>query len=121
MSQVNDRPASLPARTAAVAVGEERWVVYGRRGLYAFDVPHPTRPSARPSAEPDSWQRPTVAVDEAGLRPVTGPVAPPPRSAYPLGHWLSEPVVLDGSPAGSSTSPVPDRPGACWAVACRAS
>ncbi|MCZ9340696.1 hypothetical protein NGM37_23335, partial [Streptomyces sp. TRM76130] len=159
------RPTPLPVRSAAVALGDDRWVVYGRRGLYTLDAPRPTRSSA----EPGFWQRPllpsarstavwpmpapaaergqalgpwlssvfgdralrrlfpealpseltdhraaavltgiglpaltgtappfvtTLALDETGLRPVTGPAAPQPHSAYLLGHWLSEPVVL---------------------------
>ncbi|MGW1958232.1 SUKH-4 family immunity protein [Streptomyces sp. NPDC001920] len=170
-----DWPGLLIARTGAEAADEERWVAYGTRGLYAFDVlhaegltagpgtwPRPLVPSLR---SPAPWPEPapiaeqgqalnawftttfgdhalrrlpltalpvgltephartllsetgmpaldgttpafltTVALDQAGLEPVDSP-----GDSYLLGHWLAEPVVLEGrtgrvlllSPAGT--------------------
>ncbi|MFI7412248.1 SUKH-4 family immunity protein [Streptomyces sp. NPDC049627] len=158
-------PGHLLPHCGAEAVDGDRWVAYGPKGLYAFDVlrpeeltlgPGPWRRSLVPSFRstavwpmpaPVSGQREalaewfatafgdqalrrlpvaslpaalteaeagallsevgfpeldgsapafltTVAVDEAGLAPVERSESSEP--AYLLGHWLSEPIILEG-------------------------
>lgn len=160
-----DWPGLLIARSGAEAAEEGRWVAYGSRGIYAFDVLHPEEltegpglwqqslvPSLRctalwpmpapvaeqgerlntwfttafgdqplhrvPTADlPTGLTEPqarvtlsetgfpaldgtapafltTVALDQTGLEPVERPDSPEP--SYLLGHWLTDPVVLEG-------------------------
>jgi len=160
-----DWPGLLIARSGAEAADEERWVAYGPRGLYAFDVLHPESLTAGPGLWQRSlvpsfrstavWPMPapvaeqgealnawfttvfgdhalrrlpvadlpadltepqarailcdtgfpalggtapafltTVTIDQTGLEPVERPDFP--ECCYLLGHWLAEPVVLEG-------------------------
>ncbi|MFG2274979.1 SUKH-4 family immunity protein [Streptomyces chartreusis] len=157
-----DWPGLLIARSGAERASEGRWVAYGPRGLYAFDVLH----SEDLTAGPGFWQRPlvpsppstslwplpapvaeqgraldawftttfgdhalhrlalsglpdgltdpraratlaetgfpaldgtvpafltTIALDRTGLEPYDSP-----ERAYLIGHWLTQPVILDG-------------------------
>ncbi|SEC05728.1 SUKH-4 family immunity protein [Streptomyces sp. KS_5] len=157
-----DWPGLLIARSGAEQASEGRWVAYGSRGLYAFDVLHPEELTAGPgfwqrslvpSPPPTSpWPLPspvaeqgraldawftttfgdqalrrlpstglpagltdpqaratltetgfpaldgtapafltTIALDRTGLQPYDSP-----ERSYLLGHWLTEPVTLDG-------------------------
>ncbi|MFJ9589883.1 SUKH-4 family immunity protein [Streptomyces acidicola] len=160
-----DWPGLLIARSGAEAADEGRWVAYGSRGIYAFDVLRPEEltdgpglwqqslvPSLRSTA---LWPMPahvaeqgealnawfatafgdqplrrlpttdlptgltapqarailsetgfpaldgtapafltTIALDQTGLEPVERLDSPEP--SYLLGHWLTEPVVLEG-------------------------
>ncbi|MFF4883160.1 SUKH-4 family immunity protein [Streptomyces nigra] len=164
-AEFSDVPVRLLPDCGAERVDGNRWVAYGPRGLYAFDVLHPEKlaprtapwqrslvPSFRSTA---AWPMPapasgqhealtswfattfgekalrrlpaaalpaalseteagallsevgfpalggeapafltTVAVDEAGLPSVDHPESSEP--AYLLGHWLADPVILEG-------------------------
>ncbi|MCT9079505.1 SUKH-4 family immunity protein [Streptomyces fulvoviolaceus] len=160
-----DWPGLLTTRSGAEAADEGRWVAYGSRGLYAFDVLHPEAltpgpgvwqrslvpsfrstalwPMPTPVAEqgealntwfttafgghalrrlpvadlPTDLSEPrartilsdtgfpaldgtapafltTVAIDQTGLARIGGPDSP--EASYLLGHWLTEPIVLEG-------------------------
>ncbi|MFE9441508.1 SUKH-4 family immunity protein [Streptomyces sp. NPDC006602] len=158
-------PGLLIARSGAEAAEAGRWVAYGSRGLYAFDVLHPESLTAGPGFWQRSlvpsfrstalWPMPapvaeqgkalntwfttafgdhalrrirvadlppdlseprarallsetgfpaldgtapafltTVAIDQTGLEPIEGPDSP--NCSYLLGHWLTEPIFLEG-------------------------
>ncbi|MFF0731980.1 SUKH-4 family immunity protein [Streptomyces chartreusis] len=68
-----DWPGLLIARSGAEQASEGRWVAYGSRGLYAFDVLHPEELTAGPGF----WQRSLVP-------------SPPPTSLWPLPTPVAE-------------------------------
>ncbi|MGW4755612.1 SUKH-4 family immunity protein [Streptomyces chartreusis] len=157
-----DWPGLLIARSGAEQASAGRWVAYGSRGLYAFDVLHPEElragpgfwqrslvplppstalwplpaPAAGQGRALDAWFTTTfgdqalrrlphtdlptdltdpqaratlaetgfpalagtapaflttIALDRTGLEPFDSP-----ECSYLLGHWLTEPVILDG-------------------------
>lgn len=157
-----DWPGLLIARSGAEQASGDRWVAYGSRGLYAFDVlrpekltagpgfwqrslvPSPPSTSLWPLPAPVAEQGPgldawftatfddqalrrlprtalpadltdprsrtmltetgfpaldgtapafltTLALDRTGLEPFDSP-----ERSYLLGHWLTEPVIIDG-------------------------
>ncbi|MFJ9122379.1 SUKH-4 family immunity protein [Streptomyces sp. NPDC102394] len=81
-----DWPGPLIARTAVEAAGDGRWVGYGPRGLYVFDVLNAGELTSGPG-RPRVWQQPFLSLNSAtALWPLPSPVA---EGGEALTSWLA--------------------------------
>ncbi|MFF4212713.1 SUKH-4 family immunity protein [Streptomyces sp. NPDC001796] len=79
-----DWPGLLIPRSGAEVADDGRWVAYGPRGLYAFDVLHPEELTAGPGV----WQRSLVpSVRSTALWPMPRPVA---EQGEELNRWFAD-------------------------------